>query len=152
MREDVTPTPLTPRDIMIEYALILRRVSGRIHGILREPETIQMPVTLRRSLTDCVKAFDECIADLETLASTAAATATPTITHTPMRVPTWRDGAKVALGVLIPCAAFVCLIALIASTMPIEPTDPEQIQRDAKWLQEHEDRFEAISRGGHGNK
>lgn len=129
MREDVTPTPLTPRDIMIEYALILRR-----------------------SLTDCVKAFDECIADLETLASTPAATATPTITHTPMRVPTWRDGAKVALGVLIPCAAFVCLIALIASTMPIEPTDPEQIQRDAKWLQEHEDRFEATSRGGHGNK
>ena len=60
---------------MIEYALILRRVSGRIHGILREPETIQLPVTLRRSLTDCVKAFDECIADLEALASTAAATA-----------------------------------------------------------------------------
>jgi len=137
---------------MIEYALILRRVSGRIHGILREPETIQMPVTLRRSLTDCVKAFDECIADLETLASTAAATATPTITHTPMRVPNWRDGAKVALGVLIPCAAFVCLIALIAFTIPIEPTDPEQSQRDAKWLQEHEDRFEATSRGGHGNK
>lgn len=152
MREDVTPTPLTPRDIMIEYALILRRVSGRIHGILREPETIQMPVTLRRSLTDCVKAFDECIADLEMLASTPAAAASPTITHTPMRVPTWRDGAKVALGVLIPCAAFVCLIASIASTMPIEPTDPKQIQRDAKWLQEHEDRFEATSRGGHGNK
>lgn len=67
---------------MIEYALILRRVSGRIHGILREPETIQLPVTLRRSLTDCVKAFDECIADLEALASTAAATATPTIPPT----------------------------------------------------------------------
>ena len=152
MREDVTPTLLTPRDIMIEYALILRRVSGRIHGILREPETIQLPVTLRRSLTDCVKAFDECIADLEALASTAAATATPTITPTPMRVPTWRDGANVALGVLIPSAAFVCLIALIVSTMPIEPTDPEQIQRDAKWLQDYEDRLEATSRGGHGNK
>lgn len=41
MREDVTPTPLAPRDTMIEYALILRR-----------------------SLTDCVKTFDQCIVDL----------------------------------------------------------------------------------------
>ncbi|KPH63553.1 hypothetical protein [Novosphingobium sp. ST904] len=145
MREHVTPTPRTPREIVFEHALILRRLSGQMRSVLREPETIPMPATLRRSLTDSARAFEECAGDLEALAATAS--------HTLVRVPTWRDGVKAALGFLVPCAAFLAIVALVVSSVPQAPTDPKEIQRyldDAKWIQMYEDRLEATSRGEHG--
>lgn len=116
MREHVTPTPRTPREIVFQHALILRRLSGEMRGVLREPETIPMPATLRRSITDSVRAFEACADDLEDLAVTAS--------HTLVRVPTWRDGVKVALGFLVPCAAFLGIIALVVSSVPTAPLDP----------------------------
>jgi hypothetical protein len=74
---------------------------------------------------------------------------------TSRRVPIWHDGVKFAFGVLVPCAAFVCLIALSVSGMPNKPPDPEEIQRslsDEKWMQLYEDRLEATSRGGRGDR
>lgn len=147
MREHVTPTPRTPREIVFQHALILRRLSGEMRGVLREPETIPMPATLRRSLTDSVRAFEACADDLEDLAVTAS--------HTLVRVPTWRDGVKVALGFLVPCAAFLGIIALVVSSVPMAPVNPQQMLREAKereWIQAHEDQLEALSRGEHGSR
>ncbi|MDG2514531.1 hypothetical protein P7B04_17745 [Sphingobium yanoikuyae] len=147
MREHVTPTPRTPREIVFQHALILRRLSGEMRGVLREPETIPMPATLRRSITDSVRAFEACADDLEDLAVTAS--------HTLVRVPTWRDGVKVALGFLVPCAAFLGIIALVVSSVPTAPLDPQQMLREAKereWIQAHEDQLEALSRGEHGSR
>lgn len=147
MREHVTPTPRTPREIVFEHALILRRLSGEMRSVLREPETIPMPATLRRSLTDSVRAFEACADDLEGLAVTAS--------HTLVRVPTWRDGMKVALGFLVPCAAFLGIIGLVVSSVPMAPADPEAMLREAKereWIQAHEDQLEALSRGEHGSR
>lgn len=139
MREPVTPTPSTLREHMIEYSLILRRLSERMHSILREPETIPIPFTLRRSLTDCVKAFDECAVDLEALAATA--------TYTTRRVPTWRDGVKVALGFLVPSVAFVGIVVLLMSSMLPLHADPQQRLREAKeleWMSMSEQRLKKI--------
>jgi hypothetical protein len=145
MREHVTPTPRTPREIVFEHALLLRRLSGEMRSVLREPETMPMPATLRRSLTDSARAFETCADDLEDLAVSAS--------HTLVRVPTWRDGVKVALGFLVPSAAFVGIIALVVSSVPTAPLDPQEMLREAKereWIQAHEDQLEAISRGEHG--
>jgi len=147
MREHLTPTPRTPREIALQHALILRRLSAQMRRVLLSPDAIASPESLRRTLAGSARMFEEYADDLEDLAVSAS--------HTLVRVPTWRDGLQVALGLLVPCAAFLGLIAFAVSGAPNAPTDPEQIQRslsDEKWIQEHEDRLEAISRGGHGDR
>lgn len=122
-------TPRTPREVIFEHALILRRLSGQIRMALIEPETIPMPASLRRSLSGSAKAFEDCAADLEALATTAS--------HTVVRVPTWRDGTKVAVGFIVPSAAVFALFAIIATVVPERPLDPQQIQRMAherEWM------------------
>lgn len=129
-------TPRTPREVIFEHALILRRLSGQIRMALIEPETIPMPASLRRSLSGSAKAFEDCAADLEALATTAS--------HTVVRVPTWRDGTKVAVGFIVPSAAVFALFAIIATVVPERPIDPQQILRAAeerKWMSMAEERL-----------
>lgn len=136
-------TPRTPREVIFEHALILRRLSGQIRMVLIEPETIPMPASLRRSLSASAKAYEDCAADLEALATTAS--------HTVVRVPTWRDGTKVAVGFIVPSAAVFALFAIISTVVPERPIDPQQILRAAeerKWMSMAEERLnhEANSR------
>ena len=136
MREHVTPTPRTPREIVFQHALILRRLSGEMRSVLREQETMPMPASLRRSLTDSARAFETCADDLEGLAVNAS--------HTLVRVPTWRDGVKVALGFLVPCAAFLGIIGFVVSSLPTAPVDPREMLREARereWMNLNEQRL-----------
>lgn len=65
-------------------------------------------------------------------------------TGTLVRVPTWLDGVKVALGFIVPCAAFLGIVALVVSSVPTAPVDPQERLREARereWMSISEKRL-----------
>ncbi len=132
----LTPTPRTPREIVFQHALILRRLSAQMRTLLLKPDAVASPESLRRTLAGSARVFEECADDLEVLAVSAS--------HTHVRVPTCLDGVKVALGFIVPCAAFLGIVALVVSSVPTAPVDPQERLREARereWMSISEKRL-----------
>lgn len=137
MRTHEIPASKTPREIVLQHALILRRLSSRMEHIYSDPDAGVAPENLRRALADGAETFRNYADELETLGLSDS--------HTPVRVPTWRDGVEVALGFIAPCAVFLGFVALMVANMPTEArlTEEELLRNisEREWMDAAEQRF-----------
>lgn len=136
MRAHEIPASLTPREIVLQHALILRRLSSRMEHIHFDAGAGVAPENLRRALADGAATFRSYADELEALGFSDS--------HTPVRVPTWRDGVEVALGFIVTCAALLGLLAVVVSSVPAGPPDLETLRhqdKEREWMDAAEKRF-----------
>ncbi len=137
MRTHEIPASQTPREIILQHALILRRLSSRMERIYFDPGAGDSTESLRRALADGAETFRNYADELEALGLSDS--------HTPVRVPTWRDGAEVALGFIATCGVLLGFLALVVwSVPPAGPADLEgvlRLEKEREWMEAAEQRF-----------